>query len=198
LVYVANQFNELQKKRYISLAFSIFWVVFLWWYLDWGKATQSIPGGTEKRYQDSPENYILRHFIGTFILLCSGLGHLLFNYCFQLCIPLNQQDFIDLCCVSNISVFILDDSLHGYYIHGISPAGKADLNLDELLVALEEEGSKTVKGRGLSEKDNDDLQTYELFISHKMRNVYDGIYGVQTEGMIRQAENNENISNRSR
>lgn len=123
---------------------------------------------------------------------------MLTNYAFQLCIPLNQQDFIDLCCVSNISVFILDDSMHGYYIHGISPGGKADLNLDELLMALEEEGSDRVKGRGFSEKENDNLQTYEIFISYKMRNVYDGIYNVQTEGMIRQAENNENLSNRSR
>lgn len=180
------------------MAFSIFWVVFLWWYLDWGGATQSIPGGTEKRDLDSPQNYILRHFVGSFIFLCSGLGHLLFNYAFQLCIPLTQQEFIDLCSVSNISVFILDDSLHGYYIHGISPAGKADLNLDELLVALEEESSANVRGRGLSEKDNDNLQTYEIFISNKMRNVYDGIYGVQTEGMIRQAENNDNINNRSK
>jgi meckelin len=174
------------------------WIVFFWWYLDWGGACQSLGGSTESRSRYSPENYILRHFVGTFILLSSGIGHLLINYCFQLCFPLNTQNFIDLCCVSNISVFILDESLHGYYIHGNSPAGKADLNLDEILVALEEEGNGKVKGRGLIEKDNENLQTFELYMSYKMRNVYDGIYGVQTESMILQAETTEKMRNQSR
>jgi len=174
------------------------WIVFFWWYLDWGGACQSIGGSTESRSPYSPENYVLRHFVGTFILLSSGLGHLLISYIFQVCFPFNQQEFIDLCCVSNISVLILDESLHGYYIHGISPAGKADLNLDEILVALEEEGTGKVKGRGLVEKENDNLQTYELYISYKMRNVYDGIYGVQTESMILQAETTEKMRNQSR
>ena len=197
LVYVANQFNELQKKRYISFAFSFFWVVFTWWYLDWGLVTQSIPGTTQ-RSNYSPENYVLRHFIGTFVLICSGIGHLMFYFFFQICIPLSKQEFIDLCCVSNISVFILDQSLHGYYIHGISPAGKADSNLDELLNALEEEGTGKVKGRGLIEKDDDNLQTYELFVSYKMRTVYDGIYGLQSENMILSAENTDKMQNQSR
>lgn len=197
LVFVANQFNELQKKRYISFAFSFFWVVFTWWYLDWGLTTQSIPGAYN-RAKNSPENYVLRHFVGTFVLLCSGVGHLTFNYLFQLCIPLCKQEFVDLCCVSNISVFILDQSLHGYYIHGVSPAGKADTNLDELLSALEEEGTGKVKGRGLIEKDNDNLQTYELFVSYKMRTVYDGIYGMQSENMILSAQNTDKIQNQSR
>ena len=63
----------------------------------------------------------------------SGIGHIFFSKIFQLWIPLKKQEFIDLLCVSNISVFILDQSLHGFYIHGQSPSGKADTNLDELL-----------------------------------------------------------------
>ncbi len=127
-----------------------------------------------------------------------GLGHYAFNRFFQLCIPLNKQEFIDLCSVSNISLFILDQSLHGYYIHGVSPAGKADSNLDELLNALEEEGSGRVKGRGLIDKDNENLQTFELFISYKMRTVYDGIYGMQSENMILSAQNTDKMQNQSR
>jgi len=59
------------------------------------------------------------------------------------------MEFVDLCCVSNISVFILDSSLHGYYIHGQSPAGKADSNIDELLRFLDDEGKGKVKTRGI-------------------------------------------------
>ena len=41
--------------------------------------------------------------------------------------PTKVQEFCDLCAVSNISVYILDENVHGYYIHGASPLGKGFL-----------------------------------------------------------------------
>ena len=73
-------------------------------------------------------------------------------------------EFLDLSSVANISTFILVDSLRGYYVHGQSPLGKADINFTELLKFLEEEGKGKIKGRGITEEKNDDLQTYEIFI----------------------------------
>jgi len=32
-----------------------------------------------------------------------------------------SDDFVDLCAVTNTSVFIFDQDLHGYYIHGENP-----------------------------------------------------------------------------
>jgi meckelin len=40
--------------------------------------------------------------------------------------PTKPEEFIDLCTISNISIFILDDSIHGYYIHGKIPGGIAE------------------------------------------------------------------------
>jgi len=40
--------------------------------------------------------------------------------------PYKIQDFVDLCCVANISILVFDESLHGYYIHGESPSGHAE------------------------------------------------------------------------
>lgn len=131
------------------------------------------------------------------MVLC-GLGHIIYVKIFQCITPQKKQDFVDLCSVSNVSVFILDQSLHGYYIHGQSPSGKADTNMDELLNFLEEEGAGKVKGRGLMDKDQTNLQSFEIFISYNMRTIYDGIYGLQAETMILTAQNRDRLSNQSR
>jgi meckelin len=196
VLQVANQFNELQKKRIISLSFCFFWLVFMWGYLRWDLNVNAIP--STKVALKSPDNYILQHFLSSWILIMAGIGHIFFSRFFQLWIPLKKQEFMDLLCVSNISVFILDQSLHGYYLHGQSPSGKADTNLDELLRFLEEEGTGRVRGRGLIEKDHEDLQCYEIFISYKMRTMYDGMYGLQSETMILSAQNRDKLANQSR
>jgi meckelin len=196
VISVANQFNRLSNLRYISLPFSMFWLVFAWWYLEWGLHTNSIP--SEKISGYSPDNYVLRHFLGSFILLLCGIGHLLYWYFIQFMVPLKLHDFMDLCCVSNTSVFILDQSLHGYYIHGQSPAGKADTNLDDLLRFLDEESTGKAKGRGLIDKDPDNLQSFEMYLSYKMRSSYDGIFGLQTETMINAAQSRDKMQNQSR
>ena len=78
-----------------------------------------------------------------------GLGHIAVRKILEvILIPHPKTDFMDLLSVANMSVFILDQSLHGYYIHGQSPSGKADINVDELLKSLEEEGQGKVRNRG--------------------------------------------------
>ena len=38
--------------------------------------------------------------------------------------PLPAEEFVDLCSVCNVSIFIFDETLHGYYIHGMNPMGQ--------------------------------------------------------------------------
>jgi len=40
--------------------------------------------------------------------------------------------FTDLCSMANISVLVLEDSFHGYYIHGRSPHGYSDTDMWEM------------------------------------------------------------------
>ena len=42
------------------------------------------------------------------------------------------RQFVDLCSVSNISVFIMSRRLYGFYIHGRSVHGHADTNMREM------------------------------------------------------------------
>ncbi len=96
----------------------------------------------------TPPNYILKFFLTSFIFILCGVGHLLFVKTFQFLIPQKKGSFVDFCTIANISVFILDSPLHGYYIHGLAPGGKSDINLDELLRFIDDESQGKAKGRG--------------------------------------------------
>ncbi len=56
------------------------------------------------------------------------------------------HQFVDLCSVSNVSVFLTPHKLFGHYIHGRSVHGQADTNIREMNRNLHKEGM--VRGRG--------------------------------------------------
>lgn len=105
------------------------------------------------------------------------------------------MDSLSIC---NTSLLILDSSLHGYYVHGQSPAGKSDSSMEELLNFLEEESEGKSKNRGLVGKDEDSNQSYELYLSYKMRKSYDGLFAMQAETMFSTAETKDKMINQSR
>jgi meckelin len=80
-------------------------------------------------------------------------------------------NFIDLCSVSNISVFILDQNRHGYYIHGRSPHGIADVNMKDMVMNLERESRFMSGTRGLQA--NSSEQLFIMKINRIFRIQYD-------------------------
>lgn len=64
-------------------------------------------------------NYILKFFLAAAIYLIIGLSQLTFKKVFEIWFPMKIKEFTDLCTVANISLFILDHDLHGYYLHGM-------------------------------------------------------------------------------
>ena len=199
LLHVANQFNALQSKRAISIYFTFMWIILLYYRAGrygWWIRELSYPRKNEE-VDNSPANYLLRHFLVSVIVLGVGAIQFVIVRLFQMWIPLKKTEFLDLCSVANISIFILDEMLHGYYIHGQSPFGKADSNLDELLRFLEEEGKGKIRGRGVSEG-QEDLQCYEIYLSYKMRMTYDGLYYLQTESMLAQNRKEDRMVNKRR
>ena len=197
-LHIANQFNILQKQRTISIPFCFCWLIMLWYYhkTKWANYAHRVPN--VNFVENSPESKILRHFIGTFVLFISGITQYYLRRILQFQFPMKKMEFLDLCSVANISVFILEDSLHGYYVHGQSPLGKADTNLSDLVKFLEEEGKGKIRGRGLTEDENDDLQSYEIYLSYNMRCIYDNLYYMQTQSEITLADNADKLHNQSR
>jgi len=70
-------------------------------------------------------------------------------------------DFIDLCSVSNVSVVLMDEPFHGYYIHGRAPSNNSDVCHTDLARALAREGKGIGFSRGLTA---DNCQTFEMFL----------------------------------
>ena len=64
---------------------------------------------------------------------------LVLKYLFKVWVPLPHENFIDLCSISNISIIIFDESLHGYYIHGMNPLGQAEGSLQYIESIFEKE-----------------------------------------------------------
>lgn len=90
---------------------------------------------------------------------------------------------MNLCTVSNISLFILDDLIHGYYIHGQAPGGVSEGTAEDLQRMLDFESNGVVKGRGLiqqkggAEPQADTLlQCFEMYVPFELRQEYNCIY----------------------
>ena len=198
-IHIANQFNILQKERTISISICFGFLIMLWYYhrTHWNQFAQMSPNVAWVEH--SPENMYLRHFITTFVLVITGLVQYFLRRILNLIlIPLKKNEFLDLCSVANISVIILDDKLHGYYIHGQSPFGKADVNFVDLIQFLEEERKGKIRGRGLTGDEEDNLQSYEIYLSNNMRDIYDDLYYIEVNQEINAAEENDRAGNQSR
>ena len=64
---------------------------------------------------------------------------------------MKHDEFTDLCSIANISVLMFDETYHGYYIHGRSPYGQAEVSIEMLKLALDFEESGKAHMRGISE-----------------------------------------------
>jgi len=49
------------------------------------------------------------------------------------------------------------DNQYGYYIHGRTPHGTADINMKEMIDNLNREANQTIGGRGLEPNSNDQM-----------------------------------------
>ena len=198
MIHVANQFNQLQKKRIFHLYFGFCWIILLYFRCEWYRRELLTPD--DRIIDEAPVNLVLRNFIASIIVMASVSIELVIVKLLQLWLPLKKQEFMDLCSVSNISVFILDSYLHGYYIHGFSPFLKADVNYDELFNYLNEESTGPVRSRGLENdtEEHNKNQSYEMFLSHVMRTIYDGLYIIQTESLMVKGVNKNNYFKKSK
>jgi len=80
------------------------------------------------------------------------------------------QDFVDLCTMGNISVFILAAKQHGFYIHGRSVHGFADTDMQTMIEQLSREEEDLCGRRGLLPQT--DQQTFLISVPGVFRSVY--------------------------
>ncbi|OMJ90235.1 hypothetical protein SteCoe_7436 [Stentor coeruleus] len=173
-LFIVNELNELQSLRYICIEFTLFIFVFFLDGLGWDELSLAQPNSDVgfTTSNTSPRNPVLRYFLTCSLLLIIGYTQYVVKKVLSLWIATPIQNFIDLCAVANISVMVLDEYLHGYYIHGVSPNGYAELGLDELLESLHKEAAGRSRTRGIMPEDKSGLQSFEIFIPTAIRKTY--------------------------
>lgn len=130
--------------------------------IGWRYASTHNPDFETKSHQ-SPENYIVNFFVTTIVIYVIGICQYVFRYLIKLWFPLPIEEFTDLCAICNISTLMFDNEFKGYYIHGRSPYGQAEVSSSDLLKSLEYESTGQAQQRGLT-PDDPNLQTFEIFM----------------------------------
>uniref|UniRef100_A0A0N5A3H0 Meckelin n=1 Tax=Parastrongyloides trichosuri TaxID=131310 RepID=A0A0N5A3H0_PARTI len=178
---VANEWNELQNYRKINIALQLLTTILIFESLNFKRLTAVEPGFhlTNDPLEVNYYSTIFRYSVISIIYFCS----LLFQWAIRVFIlePVIDpfHNFIDLCSIANISVLSLTHALHGYYIHGRSPHGYADTNMQEINKFLQMEKNNQCGFRGL--ENGSDLQTYIITMPKMFRDKF-----LKIQGSLRQ------------
>lgn len=97
--------------------------------LQWSNLKYMIPN-SQVDILSSVTNPVLAYFIISFLLITISLLQVVIRKLLKIWWPLPEEEFMDLCCISNLSIFIFDQGIHGYYIHGMSPLGRSEGSLE--------------------------------------------------------------------
>nr|XP_019574373.1 PREDICTED: meckelin isoform X1 [Rhinolophus sinicus] len=180
--FVANEWNEIQTVRKINPLFQVLTVLFLLEVVGFKNLALMDSSSSLSRSPPSyiaPYSRILRYAVSTILWLVIGIIQIVFFAVFyERFIEDKIRQFVDLCCMSNISVFLLSHKCFGYYIHGRSVHGHADTNMEEMNLNLKREAENLCSQRGLVP--NTEGQTFQIAISDQMRQHYDRIHETLT------------------
>ncbi|XP_042906064.1 meckelin isoform X2 [Parasteatoda tepidariorum] len=151
--YVANEWTEIQSKRKINLCAQLFGVLFFLKVLDFesyalASLKFNLPPSEVHKYV--PYSACSRLALGASVFLSLALLQVVFRKgIYERFVEDKLQQYVDLCSVSNVSVFLLLTKKFGYYIHGRSTHGKADVNMKEMHEFLRKEEEDLCGYRGL-------------------------------------------------
>ncbi|XP_072007644.1 meckelin isoform X2 [Engystomops pustulosus] len=176
--FIANEWNEIQTVRKINPLFQVLVVLFFLQIVGFENlALRDSSSSLTRDVQDytAPWSRILRYGVATALWLVIGcLQILFFSGIYERFVEDKIRQFVDLCSMSNISVFMLSHRCYGYYIHGRSVHGHSDTNMEEMNLNLKREAENMCSQRGL--QPNTDIQTFQISISSRTRAQYDRIH----------------------
>ncbi|CAH2324113.1 meckelin-like isoform X1 [Pelobates cultripes] len=192
-ILVANEWNEIQAHRKLSPLFQLFFVLLLLEVVGLKNITGkdlNLDLNPASGTYIAPWSIILRFGIAASMWLAVGIVQILFFiFIYERFFEDKIRQFADLCSLSNVSVFILTHKCYGYYIHGRSVHGQADVNMETLLSNLQKEEENLCPLRGL--EPNSDNQMFEVLLSDRVREQYEKIMEPLQEVSMRQKAGNE-------
>ena len=174
-ILVANEFSEMQTMRKTNIQFTLFFLAFFLVGMNLEYNATSQPDLDDTSIGE--QNIILRFANATFFWLIISYAQWLWKFTIgerYLGEPA-EQSFVDFCTIAKISVFIMDEKFHGWYLHCRSPHQFADGTMIELLDMLHKEEAGLVVDRSLDNAP-DDVQSFEVFASGEFRLAFDKVY----------------------
>ncbi|XP_033124785.1 meckelin-like isoform X2 [Anneissia japonica] len=175
--FVANEWNEIQTSRRSSPLFQICSVLFFLEVLGFKNiCTYDIYSSTSPDTSEyiSEDSRVLRFAMATTLYLVIGsFQWIFFTFIYERFVENSLQNFVDLCSMANISIFVLANHKYGYYIHGRSVHGFADTSMKHMREQLKREEDNLCGQRGLLP--NSEEQTFEMQLPERMREQYDRI-----------------------
>ncbi|KAI5693058.1 hypothetical protein M8J75_006918, partial [Diaphorina citri] len=162
--FIANEWNEIQSKRKTSLLVQILVTVYLLKIAGFENFALAQPE-LNTRVTDEmvyiPEDPLLKLGVAICTYLVVYLTQwLLLIGVYENFIKNGIHQFVDLCSVANVSVFILTTENYGYYIHGRSAHGFADTDMESMATQMLREEEDLVGHRGLLP--GTEQQTFEM------------------------------------
>ncbi|KAL8605996.1 hypothetical protein ACOMHN_040495 [Nucella lapillus] len=176
--FVANEWNELQSTRKISPSLQVFSVCFFLLVVGFDKTTTKDPDGSvEKNAADyqAEQSFIYRYALAVLVYIVVGVVQwIFFTFIYERFVEDKVQQFVDLCSMSNVSVFVMAHANFGYYIHGRSVHGKADTNMKEMAEMMKREEEDLCGKRGLVPDTEE--QTFMMSLPKRLRIKYEQVY----------------------
>ncbi|MEE6500410.1 hypothetical protein FKM82_003772 [Ascaphus truei] len=193
-ILVANEWNEIQTHRKLSPLFQLFMVLLLLEVVGLKNITArdlNLDLNSATGTYLAPWSPILRFGISASMWLVVGIVQVLFFICiYERFLEDKVRQFVDLCSLSNVSVFIMTHRCYGFYIHGRSVHGQADVSMETMLSNLRKEEENLCPLRGL--EPNSESQTFEVLLSDRVREQYDKIMNPLLEAPRGQKGRSEN------
>ncbi|XP_072136034.1 meckelin-like isoform X4 [Mobula birostris] len=175
--FIANEWNEIQTKRKTNPILQLVLVLLLLEVIGLKNIARrdlnlNLHPGPDVDL--APWSPILRYGISMSMWLTVSLAQALFFIgIYERFVEDKIRQFVDLCSLSNVSVLVLLHRCYGFYIHGRSVHGQADINMETMYLNLKKEEDNLCAMRGL--EPNMEIQTFEVLISSKVRQQYDRI-----------------------
>nr|XP_053641598.1 meckelin-like [Cherax quadricarinatus] len=175
--FIANEWNELQTYRKIDLGCQLFLTLLFLKVIGFENLAAADPNSSlsvNNGNYNSPQSYVCRFAISMSVYVIIVAVQWIFRVVFyERYVDNKLQQIIDLCSIANISIFILEHKMYGYYIHGRSAHGYADVDMQCIYEQMKREEEDLCGHRGL--EPSSECQTFEVSITYKFREQYDTI-----------------------
>lgn len=172
---IANEFNELQTLRRVSLVGTLFALLVLLRGFNLDNLATAQPAFTD--ITPGQRDVVLSIAVVATLWLLLVLVQLVFQWAIGYRFFSNPiTDFVDLLSLSNVSVLLLRERYCGFYLHGRSPHQHADVSLAEMTANLAQEAVGMTPRRGLGgAAAKPGVVSFELFVAREFRAAYDAL-----------------------